>query len=156
MPPPRALTRVPATLSAMNPRTLATTARGTVIIGSGIALGALSAHLVADAATTAAAEEPPPQTAAAAKPKVVTIVRKKHVRPDPIIVYREVPVYDAGSDSSGTSTPSWGGSTSTGSSSGSSGSTGSSGSGGGSTHVAPAPPPAPAPAKQPAASSGAS
>lgn len=144
-------------LSIMNPRTIAGAARGTVIVGSGLALGALSAHFFTDAVMAETAEQPAPASAAATKPKVVTVVRKKHVPSDPIIVYREVPVYDGGSGSAGgydgdsSSGGSWSGSSSSGSSS-----SGSNSSGGGSSNVAPAPAPAPAPAKQPAASSGAS
>jgi uncharacterized membrane protein YgcG len=138
-------------LRTMNPRTIAGAARGTVIVGSGLALGALSAHFYTDAVVAENAEQPAPVSAAATKPKVVTVVRKRHVPSDPIIVYREVPVY--GSGSSGGSFD--GGSSSGGTWSGS-GSSGSSSSGGGSSNVAPAPAPAPAPAKQPAASSGAS
>ena len=148
-------------LSIMNPRTIASAARGTVIVGSGLALGALSAHFFTDAVMAETAEQPAPASAAATKPKVVTVVSKKHVPSDPIIVYRQVPVYDSGSSggSSGgsfdggasSSGGTWSGSSSSGSSS-----SGSNSSGGGSSNVAPAPAPAPAPAKQPAASSGAS
>ncbi|MFN8124930.1 MAG: hypothetical protein U0R64_00240 [Candidatus Nanopelagicales bacterium] len=132
----------------MNPRTIAGTARGTVIVGAGLALGALSAHFYGDAVATAA--EPVTQ-AGPVKPKVVTIVRKKHVKSDPIIVYRKVPVYDSAPATGGSTGGSWssGGSSSGGYSSGGS-------SGGTTTHVAPAPAPAPAPAKPPAATSGAS
>ena len=146
-------------LSIMNPRTIASAARGTVIVGSGLALGALSAHISTDAVVAQAAEQPVPASARAVKPKVVTVVRKKHVPSDPIIVYRQVLVYDSSSsggssggyDGGSSSGGSWSGSSSSGSSS-----SGSNSSCGGSSNVAPAPAPAPAPAKQPAASSGAS
>ncbi len=127
-----------------NPRTIATTARGTVIIGSGLALGILTAHMYGQAALSAA-ESNSATTAAAtsAKPKVVTVTRTKHVKSDPIIVYRKVP---SGSGSSGSTyvPPS-----STSSSGGSSG-------GGGNTAPAPAAPQPAAPAAPPAANSGAS
>lgn len=121
-----------------NPRSIATAARGTVIIGSGLALGVLSAHFYAQAAITAA-DNQPQEAAKAAKPKVITVKRTKHVKSDPIIVYRQVP---AGGSSGSTYVPP----TSSGGSS--------SGSGG---NVAPAPAaPKPAPAAPPAAKSGAS
>ncbi len=135
-----------ATARTTNHRTIANAARGTVIVGSGLALGVLSAHFYSQAALDATAKEQSAATAAAqpVKPKVVTVVRTKHVKSDPIIVYRQVPVSSGGS-SSGTSIPSSGGSYSGGGSSGGS-------------QVAPAPsaPQQAAPKAPPAASSGAS
>lgn len=130
-----------------NHRTIANAARSTVIVGSGLALGVLSAHFYSQAALDAASEQSGSATTAAGqsvKPKVRTVVRTKHVKSDPIIVYRQVPVYSGGS-SSGTSVPSSGGSYSGGGSSGGS-------------QVAPAPsaPQPAAPKAPPAASSGAS
>lgn len=121
-----------------NPRSIATAARGTVIIGSGLALGVLSAHFYGQAAISAS-DSQPQAAAKTAKPKVVTIKRTKHVKSDPIIVYRQVP---AGGSSGSTYVPP--------------SSSGSSSSGGGG-NVAPAPAaPKPAPAAPAAANSGAS
>lgn len=122
-----------------NPRTIASAARGTVIIGSGLALGVLSAHMYGQAALNASAQKGTANASAqSAKPKVVTIKRTKHIKSDPVVVYRQ----NSGSTGTGYTPPSSGGSSTGGSySSGS----------------APAPAaPKPAPAQQPAAKSGAS
>lgn len=116
---------------------MATAARATVIIGSGLALGILTSHMYGQEALKAASNDPAAATAAA-KPKVVTVTRTKHVKSDPIIVYREVPAGTSGGSS--TYVPP--------SSSGSSG--------GGNTAPAPAAPKPAAPAAPPAANSGAS
>lgn len=137
---------------AINPRSLATTGRGAIIVGSGLALGLYSSHALQEAQATAVAESSATM-AGPVKPRVVTVVRTKHVPSKPIIVYRKVPVYtDAPSaaSSSGDSS-SWSGSGSSGWSGGGGGSGGS----GSSSGSAPAPQPAPAQAP-PAASSGAS
>ncbi|MEI2718078.1 MAG: hypothetical protein V9E98_14005 [Candidatus Nanopelagicales bacterium] len=137
---------------AINPRTLATTARGAIIIGSGLALGLYSTHLLQEARATAE-QQTSSEAARAVKPRVVTIVRTKHVPSKPIIVYRKVPVY---TDAPSTASSSGGASSWSGSgSSGWSGGGGSSGGSGSSTGSAPAPQPAPAQAP-PAASSGSS
>lgn len=118
---------------------MATAARGTVIIGSGLALGILTAHMYGQAALSATAADSPAAAAKSAKPKVVTVTRTKHVKSDPIIVYREVP---AGSTGGSYVPPSTSG--------------GSSGGGGGYTAPAPSAPKPAAPAAPPAANSGAS
>ena len=121
-----------------NPRSIATAARGTVIVGSGLALGILSSHLYGQAVITATDNQT--QSARATKPKVVTINRIQHVKSDPIIVYRLAPA-DGSSDGSPYVPPAGSGS--------------SSNSGG--ENVAPAPTaPKPAPAARPAAKSKAS
>lgn len=70
------------------PRRIATIGRVAVIAGSGLALGALSAHVQADALADRAAE---PTASVPAGQRVVTIVREIHVGSDPVIVHRTVP-----------------------------------------------------------------
>ncbi len=86
-----------------NPRTIATAARGTVIIGSGLALGFLTAHVATQAVLQADAKQATKAAATSGKPKVVTVHRVKHVKSDPIVVYRggSTPSSNSGSGNSG-------------------------------------------------------
>lgn len=79
------------------PRRIATAGRISVVVGSGLALGVLSAHVQSEALAKNTAQ--PAAAVRQAKPKVVTIVRKKHVKSDPVVVYRQAP---AGTTSTGT------------------------------------------------------
>ncbi len=144
------------------PRRIATGAKASVIVGAGVALGLMTAHLQSAGLTVDQSSDSDSTAIVAAaptepvKPKVVTIVKKKHVPSKPIIIYRKVPVYSGGSSSGGSSSGggSNSGSSSSGGYSGGSSSSGGSYSGGsssgGSTNSAPASKPAPQPAPAPA------
>lgn len=75
-------------LHPTTPRRIATAGRVAVVAGSGLALGALTAHVQADALAAAAVE---PAATVPAEPTIVTIVHDKHVKSDPVIVYRQAP-----------------------------------------------------------------
>ena len=128
-----------------NPRHMAAVARALVIIGTGLGVGLVTAH-VADQSLAAATQdgqaEAEPQAPPTPEPVVVKVVRNKVVTPEPVIVYRTV-------RPQGTTT--WGGLGSGGTGTSTSASTGGSAPAPAAPapRFTPAPPPAPAPAAKP-------
>jgi hypothetical protein len=123
--------------ASTNPRRWAYAARATVVIGSGLAVGLLSSHFIAGAAVQAAARDNQARAdSETVEPVVVTKIERKHVKSEPIIVYKKVPVAGRSSAGSGSSGSGW--SSSSGKSTGS---------------IAPAPKPQPAAPQAPATSS---